>query len=90
MMSTTDRAYAMAVEHYGKARRDRLAHPFGLAEGDPCRFRVSPDVYQALVLELRHPEYVVAQRGDDRLFGLPVDVDATLPPESMLLSPTTP
>lgn len=87
-MSIADRAYAMAFEHYGRAPRDRLAHPFGLADGDPCRFRVSPDVFQALVLEFRYPNLSVPTTSDgDRLFGIRLVTDATLPPDSMLLEP---
>jgi hypothetical protein len=78
----------MALEHYGRAPRDRLAHPFGLAEGVPCQWRVSPDVWQALVLEFHHPELSVpSQSLEERLFGIPLVTDAASPPGTLLLEP---
>lgn len=85
----TDRAYAIAVEHYGLAR---FAHPFVLADGDPCRWSMSPDVFQGLVLEMGRPELrrPMETPDGDRLYGLPLTVDPTLPLDTLRLEPERP
>lgn len=70
-------------------RDRRLARPFGVPEGMPeHRWLVSGDVLQALYNAAPPPHGPNPKNGDDgtrRLFGWPVDVDATLAPGTMRL-----
>lgn len=88
-----ERAYelrARALLGYDAPPRDGLAHPFGTPDDAPeHRWRVSPDVYQALYNEMP-PAWPIPnpKSGDDgttRLFGWLVVKDRSLPPNSMLL-----
>jgi len=85
-VSVTDRAFEVAAATFPRAGRDRRARPFGLDQHEPYLWRVSGDVWDALCIELRHPNLGVARDGD-RLLGDPIEVDPSLPPNSMLLEP---
>jgi len=76
-VSVTDRAFEVAAATFPRAWRDRH---------EPYLWRVSGDVWDALCIELRHPNLGVARDGD-RLLGDPIEVDPSLPPNSMLLEP---
>lgn len=86
MSDIFDRAFEIASATFPRAPRDRLAHPFGFDDHPPYRWRVSRDVWDALCAEV-WPELTVSKDpiSEDRLLGEPIDVDETLPPNSMLL-----
>lgn len=75
----------MAAATFPRAPRDRLAHPFGFDQHDPYRWRVSQDVWDALMVEVCRPE--TTWKPDARLLGEPIEIDSSLPPNSMLLEP---
>lgn len=59
--------------------------PFGIETSLGWRWRVSQDVFDAasrMVEERGHP---LDSAVESRLFGYPLDVDESLPPNSMLL-----
>lgn len=57
----------------------------------PFRWRVSPAVLDGLLDEIVWASSArYTWDGENRLFGYPLDVDATLPDNSMLLEESTP
>jgi hypothetical protein len=62
-----------------------IANPFD-TRGAEARWRLSPDVFRSLAAETwpEDPDRV-PDPSCDRLMGWPVDVDESLPPNSMLL-----
>lgn len=74
------------------AVRDRaprgLAMPFGVSEPDAWRWRVSIDIQQYIwrrMVDLAGPSAIVDPPVADRLFGIALMVDGTLPPGSLRL-----
>ena len=84
--------HVAACEPYRVWLDPRLAHPFGTPpDMPPHRWRVSPDVFQALAYAAPPTVGPNPKNGDDgtcRLFGWPVDVDESAPPGTMVLAPT--
>ena len=48
-VSVATRAFEVMAATLPRAPRDGLAHPFGIGEHEPYRWRVSKDVWAALV-----------------------------------------
>lgn len=83
-----DRAFEIASTVHMRAPNDGLAHPFGLDKPYPYRWRVSQDVWAALVAHVGFgdPDPITTPPGS-RLLGDPIELDRSLPPSSMLLEP---
>ena len=82
-----EQAVFLARLALGDAPRDDLAHPFGLNDPPvPLGWRVSRDYWDRLLVECRPPELSVGSVSY-RLLGLPIRVDASLPPASICLDP---
>lgn len=86
MSRLTDRLFEVAEAALPSAPRDGLAHPFGLDEHEPHRWRLSRDVWEALCADAgcSAPEQPGA---GVRILGETVTVDDNLPPNSALLEP---
>jgi hypothetical protein len=85
-----DRVFEVAYATLPRAPRgDVLAHPFGFTEHEPHRWRVSPDVWRALIWHVGFgdPDRTTPH---DRLLGEPIRIDDSLPPDSLLLEPLCP
>lgn len=87
MSRVVDRAFDIAEHTYPRAPHSRLAYSFGLDKIALHSWRVSPDVWAALV---EHAGIGDAEKPDPtaRLLGDRIEVDDKLPPNSMLLLPT--
>jgi hypothetical protein len=85
--AVVERAFAVASVAFSRAPHDDgLAHPFGFDQHPPHRWRVSRDTWEALV------DYAGTgdRKGpspDAQLLGEPIELDESLPPDSMLLEP---
>jgi len=87
MTRVVDRAFEVASATFGREPRDyQLARPFGLADHDPYRWRVSQDVVGWVGRSRRFGDPKNAPP-DARLLGEPIEIDEALPPNSMLLEP---